>query len=548
MSKIENKRVNLWMPLLFSVVLIIGMVFGFKLNNSSSFKKSISSIIEYNRLEEIISLVENRYVNDVDEEKLYRDGINGILSGLDPHTFYIPVEEVATTNDNLRGNYKGIGLEYNIVEDTIVVISVTEDGPAAMAGIQIGDKILQINQSLLANVQVTMDEVRGILRNSPSDSISMQIKKWIDGQVHTVQLNRHDVHINSVDLATIMAPGIGYIRINKFSDATFKEFKDALAVLKPDGLESLILDLRQNGGGYLDAAVQILDEIFGETELLLSISGKSFNKESFRSTPGGSLTHAKIIVLIDETTASSSEIIAGAIQDWDRGLVIGRTSFGKGLVQEQFDLSDGSAIRLTIAKYYTPSGRSIQRNYSKGKEVYEAESEARYQTLRNWETQQESSSEVYYSKLYKRPLHSDIGIIPDVLVRYQEYMLSPNLWHVVNGLDNFVNSYFVAHLSDFVKYKNIETFNAQFTVSPAILQEFKTSINAVFSDNVASVWKSQAKLDYIKLHLKANFARLLFRNQGYYTVINAQNDIVNAAMKIAQDDKKYNSILQHFKN
>ncbi len=529
--------------MLFSGVLILGMVFGFLLNRSSTLKKGITSIIQNDRLEEIISLINNRYVDEVDEEEIYREGINGILSKLDPHTFYIPPENVNKTNDNLKGNYKGIGLEYNIIDDTLVIVSIIRNGPAYSAGLSLGDKIIAINDVAVSRDGITMDEVRNVLRASSSDTILLKVLPYAAQQSSAFALVRQSIHVSSVDLAYLIRPGIGYIRINKFTEDTYKEFREALNGLDPYALNGLVLDLRQNTGGYIETAIQVLDELFEEKRLLLTIDGKTFSKEQYTSTSGGTFEEGRVVVLIDETTASSSEIVAGAIQDWDRGVVIGRPSFGKGLVQEQFDLSDGSALRLTIARYYTPTGRSIQRDYSKGRDLYDKESEARttdYAPL----PVTEAGDTRYYTLRNRRTVYGGVGIVPDVYIPYRDYMLRANMWHVANGLESFVNNYFSTHLKDFTKYHTFEDFNSNFHIDHRILQAFRSELNEAFADNANSVWKNPQKLDYLKMLMKAHFARLIYRNEGFYRVMNEKNDMVLKAVDVLQT-VQYNKLLHN---
>lgn len=542
MNNPNAKRINLWLPILFSLVLMLGMYFGFLLNNSATLKKSITSIIQNNRMEEIIDLIDNRYVDEIDEEDLYRDGINGILNNLDPHTYYIPVENVAATNDQLRGSYKGLGLEYSILKDTLVITSIVENGPAAVSGLTLGDKIIAINNEVVSKEATSMDQVRSVIKAITNDTITLDIISARSKEYLSKSLVRSTIHVNSVEAAYYLAKQIGYIRIGKFTEYTYEEFKYALQQLDPSSLNGLVIDLRQNSGGYLEAAIKILDELLDDNKLLLSINGKSFIKDEYVATTGGLYESGKLAILIDETSASSSEILAGAIQDWDRGVIIGRKSFGKGLVQEQFDLSDGSALRLTIAKYYTPAGRSIQRDYSIGKEKYFEENDARMNSYNNWEASQ-STDDTFYTLLHKRFIYANDGIVPDVLIRYKDFMLSPNLWHVANGLDPFVNDYFVKNLNQFIVYGSLEEFMTKFQITPHLLNAFKGSIQEQFTDNVNSVWKNPLKIDYIKILLKAHFARLLFRKDGYYKVLNQQNDIVAKAIYILQSDKEYHKIL-----
>lgn len=544
MSTKSPKPLNIWMPMLFSGVLILGMVFGYMLNKSSAtITKSITSIIQNDRLEEIITLINNRYVDGVDEEDLYRDGINGILSKLDPHTFYIPPELINQTNDNLSGTYKGIGLEYNIMNDTLVVISTVPGGPADEAGVELGDKIISINNEFVSREGTSMDEVRAVLGKSRSDTVILTVLPFKSGEFSDIAVYRQYIHTNSVDVAYRLNHNIGFIRINKFTEDTYNEFKAALMGLEPATLEGLILDLRQNSGGYMETAIQVLDEFIAAQELLLTVNGKTFKKEVYTATAGGAYETGKLVVLIDETTASASEIVAGAVQDLDRGVVVGRSSFGKGLVQEQFDLSDGSALRLTIARYYTPTGRSIQRDYSKGRAKYEKDTEERMKMDRE-QQKVENGEEKYYTLVNHRTVYSGLGIVPDVRVPYKAFMLQTNMQYVTNVLENFVNNYFSQNIEEFTAYRTLEHFEKDFIVSSKMLQIFRKEVDALANLQGKSAGQSAEEQQYIKTLIKAQLGRLMYRDQGFLRVLNQEDDMVLKSLEVFKD-KEYNKILHN---
>jgi carboxyl-terminal processing protease len=371
------KRFNIWTPLTFSVILILGILIGFQLNKYLAKKRPISNVVERNdRLEEIIDIISTKYVDSVSTDSLYEDAVNGILKHLDPHTVYIPAKDLAQVTEDLEGNFKGIGVEFYILKDTLMITSVLKNGPSADAGIQPGDKVLKVNDSSI--IGYSSEGIISKLRGIEGSSVKLGLLRSSENRTLDIEVKRGVIPIFSIDAAYMIDAETGYIRINRFSATTYREFMKALNTLLAAGMKQMILDLRQNPGGYLDAATAIADELIGGDKLLVYTQGRNSQKEEYMSGQKGKFENGRLVVLVDEGSASASEILAGAVQDWDRGVVIGRRSYGKGLVQEQFELGDGSALRLTIARYFTPSGRSIQRPYNKGREEYEEAFENRY--------------------------------------------------------------------------------------------------------------------------------------------------------------------------
>lgn len=546
MSQPGPKRINLWMPLLFSIILIVGMFVGYRLRDSGSFKRSISSIIQSeDRLEEMISLINNRYVDPVEEEDLYQNGINGILKTLDPHSYYINSADVAETNESLNGNYKGLGIEFNIYNDTLTVISMVKGGPAEASHLQIGDQIIELEGENIAGLGLTNDLIKSKLKNIPTDTIRLSVKRNAEDQILDLQLMRSSVPFYSLDAHYMISNQIGYIRINRFSATTYEEFHKALLQLKGSGMTKLLLDLRQNPGGFVDAAIGILDEFFAKDKLMLTVNGKTFEKNEYLSTGKGDFENGEVVVMVDESSASASEIIAGALQDWDRGVVIGRRTFGKGLVQEQFEMNDGSALRLTVARYYTPTGRSIQRDYLAKYPSANEEEETTINTMLsgNYSTIPDEEANKYYTLQEQRTIYGGGGVKPDVFVPYKSYLLSADLWHVVNGVNDFVNEYFTANINTLATYKTVSEFNKNFHVSDVALSKFKQEALIKFPASANSVWKNKDQINYLKVLIKASIARLLFRNDGYYYVLNTQDPLVQEAILLLETNK-YNQILK----
>lgn len=533
-----QRKQNIWMPLLFSVVLVIGMLLGYKLDKSLGTKRNIADLIERNdRIDEIIELVNSRYVDSISKDTIYHDAIQGVLSHLDPFTYYIPAMKMAATQANLDGKSTGIGFEYAIHQDTLLVISVIPNAPAEKAGMKIGDKVLAINKQKVSGVQITDAEVKQMVNNPELVTIKFQLLNNA-GKVSTIDVLKGTVPLPSIDAYYMKSNTVGYIRINRFSATTYNEFKDAVIELKSQGLQDLVLDLRENPGGYVDDAIALLDEIIAGEKTLVKIKGRNDEVSTLDASNPGLLEKGKIVILINEASASAAEIVAGAIQDWDRGVILGRKSFGKGLIQEQFELSDGSALRLTIAKYYTPSGRPIQKVEAPILPI---------EAMDEWESQDVYQDfvqeEQYFSLVNKRPLPVDNGgVIPDAQVALPSYLTSSDLWKVLNMVDVHIVKYFAAHVQQFNQYTSYQQFFDQYQVSNDVLAEFKKNIPVKYIQAVNTVWADAKMLAYVKLKIKANFARLLFRSQGYYKVMNSEDFEIRKAFEII-NATTYNQLL-----
>lgn len=377
----KNTRYSALIALTYSVTLIGGMFFGYKFlkDQGYQFQKPVQfADSNAEKVDEIIHIINKKYVDEVNADSLNHLPIDSLLHQLDPHSIYLPPAKASEMLETLGGNFEGIGIEYYILNDTLLVTNVVKDGPAFMAGIRQGDKILQIDTAIVSGKALPREQMVGRIRGRKGTAVKLTILHPGDTQRTVYTVNRNRVKVSSIDAAYLLNPETAYIRISKFGADTDKDFVESVRQLKAKGMKKLILDLRDNGGGYLSAATGLANQILEENKLIVYTEGKHEPRTDYVATGGGEFEQGKLAVLINENSASASEILAGAVQDWGRGVIIGRRSFGKGLVQEQFPFGDGSALNLTIARYYTPSGKSIQKSYKKGYNAYQNEIEDRF--------------------------------------------------------------------------------------------------------------------------------------------------------------------------
>lgn len=373
--------------------------------------------LEAQKIDAVLQMINYAYVDTVNNKKITEDAIRAILKDLDPHSAYIPAEDLKDANEALVGNFEGIGIQFNILEDTIFVTNTIPGGPSEKVGILAGDRIVKIDTAVVAGIKIKNNDVLKKLRGNKGTKVTVGIMRRDEPGLLDFIITRDKIPLFSVDAAYEAAPGIGYIKISRFADSTVDEFQKALAKLKDKGIKSLVLDLSGNGGGYLNRAIELADEFVGDKKKIVYTQGAHAPMQESYATSAGGWEKGKLVVIIDEYSASASEIVTGAIQDWDRGLVVGRRSFGKGLVQKPLNLPDGSVIRLTIARYYTPSGRCIQKPYQKGEEDYELDI---YNRVKNGELYSADSIHFDDSLKYftnnRRPVYGGGGIMPDVFV------------------------------------------------------------------------------------------------------------------------------------
>ena len=412
----QNKKQNLYLPVLLSLVLALGLLIGIKLPRP----QQPSGVVIYpkgNKLDQILTYISQNYVDSVNINNLEEAAIPAILKKLDPHTVYIPAKEVAAVNEPLQGNFDGIGISFNMPDDTVIVVSVIHGGPSERIGIKAGDRIIRINDSLVAGQHINQNDIVKMLKGPRGTKVNVSVMRKGVPELLQFEITRAKIPLKSVDIAYMINDSIGYIKISKFARTTPKELEVALASLDGQGMKKLILDLRSNGGGYLDAAIHVADQFLPKGKLIVYTMGRNHQKQMVYAKNDGLFMTGDLVVLIDEWTASASEIVAGAIQDNDRGTIIGRRSFGKGLVQEPFILRDGSVLRLTVARYYTPTGRCIQKPYSKGIAEYYNDINERY-----LKGEFENADSIHFpdSLKYTTPggktVYGGGGIMPDIFV------------------------------------------------------------------------------------------------------------------------------------
>lgn len=547
MDEYRSRRLQVWTPLLFAIVMIFGMTLGFRLRDTLRNKRDIQAVIERNdRLEEVIDLVKERYVDTINANLLYQDAITGILSHLDPHTVYIPADQLQDVNEDLEGSFFGIGVEFSIYKDTIQVTSVIENGPSERAGISIGDQLIKVNDSTVAGIGITSERIIKMLRGKQNSLVNVVVKDGASGKMKHVAIKRDAVPIYSVDASLMLDGNVGYIKINRFAATTFDEFMKSLRGLEKQGMKSLILDLRQNPGGYLQAATKIADQFLDDNKMIVYTKGRQAEKEEYKAESPGIFEQGRLVVLVDEGSASASEILSGAVQDWDRGVVIGRRSFGKGLVQEQYDLSDGAALRLTVARYYTPSGRSIQRNFAKGREAYKEDYAKRFENgeLTGNDSMISLADTMRYYTGRHRIVYGGGGIKPDIYVPYDTSKLGTGLLNMIfsEELRSAVWNYYAAHRAELQQTKSIKEFVQQFQSGKDIVDSYLKTLPANERKQADVILARTDSRNYIYQQAKAQLARLLFRNNGYYSVSLSDDNVVAKALQVIKGDE-YSKII-----
>ncbi len=524
-----SKKFQIWLPLLLSITMITGMWLGYRIKATIP-GKSFFAVDKSMPFQEVLDLINTRYVDDVTAKQLNDTAIAAILSKLDPHSVFIPAEELQSVNDDIAGNFFGIGVEFEIINDTLNVLNVVPDGPSAKVGIVTGDQFLKVNDSLIAGNKITAERIRKLLRGSLESKVNITYKR--NGKTNAATITRGVIPISSVDAAYIVEDGIGYIRLNKFSQVTYKEFMNALQSLQKQGLKKLILDVRGNGGGVLEEATAIADEFLDGDKMVTYTQGNHFPKKEYRCKKPGLFESGDLVVLADEGSASASEILLGALQDWDRATIIGRRSFGKGLVQEQYDLSDGSALRLTVARYYTPLGRSIQRPYVNGEKAYYNEVINRFHDgeTTNADSIKKDTSKIYLSKKGKK-LYANGGINADVFVGIDtvEYKGSFSKLFTKNAFLDYAYFYYLSNKATLKTYTSPKQFANTFNFTDADWQQFlvKAKTDSVDLSNISGPEKTQ-----ILFRLKTSLARQIWRNEGFYEVTNTNDKTVQKALEI----------------
>ena len=495
------------------------------------------------------------YVDSVNDGKLVEAAIKSMLSQLDPHSTYTTPEETKELNEPLNGNFDGIGIQFQMMEDTLLVIQPVSDGPSERVGILAGDRIIAVNDTSIAGKKYSSDDIIKRLRGPRGTQVKLTVLRRGLKDLLNFNVKRDKIPITSIDAVYMADPGIGYIRVNKFAATTGEEFHEALVKLKDQGMIDLILDLQDNGGGYLNAAIDMANEFLNQKDLIVYTEGRSSRRQNYYAKGNGIFREGKLIVLVNEYTASASEIVSGAIQDWDRGLIVGRRSFGKGLVQRPINLSDGSMIRLTTARYYTPTGRCIQKPYqtnadgtksdSGNQSDYNKELAERYQhgELMHADSIHLPDSLRYSTLKLQRSVYGGGGIMPDYFVPLDTTLYTDYHRQVsAQGLILKTSANFIeGHRKELAKkYKDFNTFNRQFEIDEEILGYLRSEAEKL--DIKFNQEQYDYSLPYIKLQLKGLIARDLWDMSEYYHVMNSNNKSVQAALQLLQSN---NFLLSH---
>jgi len=515
-------------PFIYACLLAGGLAGGYFLSKMAGGNASAKDASE--KIQDVIQYAYDNYVDSVSYEMLADDAIAGMLEKLDPHSVYIPKIELDNVNAQLNGSFEGIGVQFRIEKDTIVVIDPIANGPSAMKGIQPGDRIVKVNGKTVAGTGLKNDDVLKLLKGPKGTKVVLGIyRKGVKG-LRDFTITRGVIPLHSLDAAFMIDATTGFIKLNSFSATTYQEFTDAMRKLKSSGMANLILDLRDNGGGFLNDAVSIADDFLRTGNTIVYTKGRRREEKFYNSKSDGMFESGKLVVLIDEFSASASEILAGAIQDNDRGLIIGRRSFGKGLVQEQHEMKDGSAFRLTVARYYTPSGRCIQKPYEQGFEEYYLEL---YQSLllndsAAVEYNMKKNDSVVYRTKKGRPVYGGGGIIPDSLVLHDyDFSVSfQNAFFASGQLFEQVFQYVDANRKILKQqYPNIQRFQSGFQVPESVMNSLYSAAGMKRSDYPIKDHQTAT------IFVKANIARELYGTEAYYRVITTTDNMVKKALR-----------------
>jgi len=520
------RNITIYLPLIIALSVIAGLLAGRYYGSANSENKFII-IPKANKLDNVLNYVENEYVDEISKSEIIERAIPKILEDLDPHSQYIPAQELQRVNEPLEGNFSGIGIQFNMLNDTLVVIQTFPNGPSEKAGIQAGDRIIKVDGNLVAGRSVPSDSIVNRLRGPRGTSVSVDVSRRSVNELLSFDILRDNIPLYSVDVAYMLKDNIGYVKLNKFSATTEQEFTGAINKLRAEGMKKLVLDLRENGGGFMNAAIFIADQFLNGNEMIVYTQGKARDRQEFLSKPGGLCTDLEIAIMIDEGSASASEILAGAIQDNDRGIIIGRRSFGKGLVQEQIPLSDGSAIRLTIARYYTPTGRSIQRPYNHNLEEYYGDLNSRFLNgaLEIADSNKFDDS-LKYTTNGGKTVYGGGGIMPDIFVPIDTTGVSDYFFDVRNKglIYKFSLKYADENRQSLSSLKSPDDFEKMLEKQD-VLRKF---ISFASSEGVKEVPADiRTSGNILKVQLYAYIARNFLDSEGFYPIIqNLDNTLI----------------------
>ncbi|MFL0094537.1 S41 family peptidase [Tenacibaculum maritimum] len=527
------------LPIYLSIAIVIGILIGYLLNlgqgNNLAFSPKSSKEIKIKRL---IDYIQHDYVDTINTDSLLDDAITNMLEKLDPHSVYIPKENLQAVTENMQGNFVGIGVQFRMNQDSIMVIHPIKNGPSIKAGIKAGDRILLANKDTLYGKGLRSNQILNVLKGNPNTNITLQIYRKTIDSLFEVEIQRGKVNIKSVDVAYMLNDSIGYIKLDRFARNTYKEFKNALNSLLNKGMTDLVLDLRGNGGGFIDIANQIVDEFLEDGKLIVFTKNNKGRIHKSFATEKGDFENGGLYVLIDQNSASASEIVAGALQDNDKGTIIGRRSFGKGLVQEEMELGDGSAVRLTTARYYTPTGRSIQKQYKSKNNLnikgfantieYSNDIQERYE---NGELFHKDSIKIIDSLKFTTPkgkiVYGGGGIVPDVFIPIDTTNYIQNIYF--RPINEFTFDYVDRNRKELSKL-SIEDFIQNF--------DHDNSVSTLFVSKLGATVLSPKLKRQLKKHLKTLFASELFSDEGLYRVNQLDDKMIQKVFTLEAEKSK----------
>jgi carboxyl-terminal processing protease len=526
----ENTKKHFILPLILTSCVLIGILLGSLFSRSESNEIGVNQPEKVKKMQEIINVLNSQYVDSLNGDALFEQTISDMLHKLDPHSNYIPAKELKAMSESIEGHFGGIGVRFFIIRDTVCITNVIPYSPSAQVGLKAGDKIVAVNDKNICNKAISNEKIMGLLKGIENTTVKLTINRR--GKQFTKQLTRGIIQIESILAAYMIKPTVGYIKIDEFSMTTAEEFKQHAIRLKKQGMTKLIIDLRNNPGGVLSAASEIADQLLTANLSILKVKGEHTREQEYKATSGGILEDIKLSVLINAQSASASEILAGAIQDNDRGTIVGRRSFGKGLVQQDIPLRDGSNLRLTIARYYMPSGRSIQKPYKE--ESYDQYIQTQYDRFNNQELYKIDSSYYVDSLKFKtrkgRTVYGSSGISPDYFVPLDTLGSS---WYLTNlRYSQAFNGFAFDYLQNKrTTWKSLSEFDQSFTATEDLLTKFVSFASKELKIKFVKADFLQSK-ELIKKLLKAEIARQIWLETGYFTIMNREDNEVQKALNL----------------
>ena len=542
---VRNRKNMKYLKLLLSFIFISAQLLLCAQNQGQNAKSDSKAALQ--KLSTLYYLIDNFYVDTANIEKLTEDAIVAILKELDPHSAYISKKDVQKANEPLEGSFEGIGVTFQIFQDTILVISPVPGGPSDKVGILAGDKIVKIDGEDAFGKKVDNEYVAKHLRGEKGSKVTLGVKRGNSDEIIDFEVVRDKIPLNSISASFMIDKSIGYIKLDRFAKTSMDEFDDAMTKLKSKKMKSLILDLRGNSGGYLAVAAELSNQFLKNGMMIVFTEGDKSPKQVFNTDHNGQFSDGKLVILIDEGSASASEIVSGAVQDWDRGVLIGRRSFGKGLVQRPFNIADGSVVRLTTARYYTPTGRCIQRSYEKGSEDYleEMTKRMKHGEFYHADSIQFPDSLKYSTLISGRTVYGGGGIMPDIFMPVDTTYSTKLYTDLIRKgiLNRYTLEYVMEHRAEILsQYVDFDTYNADFEVTESMIEDFKN-----FAEKEGVTWNEEQFLrsePLIKLQIKALIARNEWDMEKYYQVVLRGDKVVNKAVEILNDHDQYRGILK----